>query len=165
MSKLRSKNTFYKKKRLEIAEITAEYGILQRTEELLRQRHEAIQQQLVTGACAVPFALPALGTASGSWGCCWDYSNSHPQLLLPWLKEPLGYKRYFCLLVLRLLYFVSIRTGLQILFRLRGLTLLFVNLYKCCLGQGWMLKLLFGIHRCSEGLENDQQQRGSKLLL
>ncbi|XP_056360291.1 intraflagellar transport protein 81 homolog isoform X2 [Oenanthe melanoleuca] len=46
VSKLRSKNTFYKKKRLEIAEITAEYGILQRTEELLRQRHEAIQQQL-----------------------------------------------------------------------------------------------------------------------
>ncbi|NWR75524.1 IFT81 protein, partial [Centropus unirufus] len=46
VTKLRSKNTFYKKKRLEIAEITAEYGILQRTEELLKQRHEAIQQQL-----------------------------------------------------------------------------------------------------------------------
>ncbi|KAK2522791.1 Ift81 [Columba guinea] len=46
VNKLRSKNTFYKKKRLEIAEITAEYGILQRTEELLKQRHEAIQQQL-----------------------------------------------------------------------------------------------------------------------
>ncbi|RMC05759.1 hypothetical protein DUI87_17302 [Hirundo rustica rustica] len=46
VSKLRSKNTLYKKKRLEIAEITAEYGILQRTEELLRQRHEAVQQQL-----------------------------------------------------------------------------------------------------------------------
>ncbi|NXU70029.1 IFT81 protein, partial [Oreotrochilus melanogaster] len=46
VNKLRSKNTFYKKKRLEIAEITAEYGILQRTEELLKQRHEAVQQQL-----------------------------------------------------------------------------------------------------------------------
>uniref|UniRef100_A0A8C4WL22 Intraflagellar transport protein 81 homolog n=1 Tax=Gopherus evgoodei TaxID=1825980 RepID=A0A8C4WL22_9SAUR len=46
VNKLRSKNTFYKKKRQEIAEITAEYGILQRTEELLKQRHEAIQQQL-----------------------------------------------------------------------------------------------------------------------
>ncbi|XP_017931954.1 intraflagellar transport protein 81 homolog [Manacus vitellinus] len=46
VNKLRSKNTLYKKKRLEIAEITAEYGILQRTEELLKQRHEAIQQQL-----------------------------------------------------------------------------------------------------------------------
>ncbi|NWH72897.1 IFT81 protein, partial [Piaya cayana] len=46
VNKLRSKSTFYKKKRLEIAEITAEYGILQRTEELLKQRHEAIQQQL-----------------------------------------------------------------------------------------------------------------------
>ncbi|NWR90033.1 IFT81 protein, partial [Furnarius figulus] len=46
VNKLRSKNTLYKKKRLEIAEITAECGILQRTEELLKQRHEAIQQQL-----------------------------------------------------------------------------------------------------------------------
>ncbi|NWH62187.1 IFT81 protein, partial [Geococcyx californianus] len=46
VNKLRSKNTFYKKKRLEIAEITAEYGILQRTEELLKQCHEAVQQQL-----------------------------------------------------------------------------------------------------------------------
>ncbi|KYO39754.1 intraflagellar transport 81-like protein isoform B [Alligator mississippiensis] len=46
VSKLRSKNTLYKKKRQEIAEITAEYGILQRTEELLKQRHDAIQQQL-----------------------------------------------------------------------------------------------------------------------
>ncbi|NWI95289.1 IFT81 protein, partial [Pitta sordida] len=46
VNKLRSKNTLHKKKRLEIAEITAECGILQRTEELLRQRHEAIQQQL-----------------------------------------------------------------------------------------------------------------------
>ncbi|XP_062999980.1 intraflagellar transport protein 81 homolog [Elgaria multicarinata webbii] len=48
VNKLRSKNTLYKKKRLEIAEITAEYGILQRTEELLTQRHEDIQQQLQT---------------------------------------------------------------------------------------------------------------------
>uniref|UniRef100_A0A8D0H2C1 Uncharacterized protein n=1 Tax=Sphenodon punctatus TaxID=8508 RepID=A0A8D0H2C1_SPHPU len=47
VNKLRSKNTLYKKKRLEIAEITAEFGILQRTEELLKQRHETIQQQLV----------------------------------------------------------------------------------------------------------------------
>ncbi|XP_057278589.1 intraflagellar transport protein 81 homolog [Pezoporus wallicus] len=46
VNKLRSKSTFYKKKRLEVAEITAEYGILQRTEELLKQHHEAIQQQL-----------------------------------------------------------------------------------------------------------------------
>ncbi|NXH10950.1 IFT81 protein, partial [Bucco capensis] len=46
VNKLRSKNTHYKKKRLEIARITADYGILQRTEELLKQRHEAIQQQL-----------------------------------------------------------------------------------------------------------------------
>ncbi|KAL7986646.1 hypothetical protein Chor_012929, partial [Crotalus horridus] len=47
VNKLRSKNTLYKKKRLEIAEISAEYGILQRTEELLKERHQDIQQQLV----------------------------------------------------------------------------------------------------------------------
>ncbi|XP_039218685.1 intraflagellar transport protein 81 homolog isoform X2 [Crotalus tigris] len=46
VNKLRSKNTLYKKKRLEIAEISAEYGILQRTEELLKERHQDIQQQL-----------------------------------------------------------------------------------------------------------------------
>ncbi|XP_053135619.1 intraflagellar transport protein 81 homolog isoform X1 [Hemicordylus capensis] len=44
--KLRSKSTLYKKKHLEIAEITAEYGILKRTEDLLMQRHKEIQQQL-----------------------------------------------------------------------------------------------------------------------
>uniref|UniRef100_A0A8D2N6V3 Intraflagellar transport protein 81 homolog n=1 Tax=Zonotrichia albicollis TaxID=44394 RepID=A0A8D2N6V3_ZONAL len=47
VSRLRSKNTLYKRRRQEVAEITAEYGILQRTEELLRQRHQATQQQLV----------------------------------------------------------------------------------------------------------------------
>uniref|UniRef100_A0A665WI30 Intraflagellar transport protein 81 homolog n=1 Tax=Echeneis naucrates TaxID=173247 RepID=A0A665WI30_ECHNA len=46
--KLRSKGTMYKKKRLDIAELKAEYGVLQRTEEILRQRHEIVQQKLVT---------------------------------------------------------------------------------------------------------------------
>ncbi|XP_071378182.1 intraflagellar transport protein 81 homolog isoform X2 [Centroberyx affinis] len=46
--KLRSKGTMHKKKRQEIAELKAEYGVLQRTEEILKQRHEAIQQQLQT---------------------------------------------------------------------------------------------------------------------
>ncbi|XP_056144491.1 intraflagellar transport protein 81 homolog [Lampris incognitus] len=44
--KLRSKGTVYKKKRQEMAELKAEYGVLQRTEEILKQRHESIQQQL-----------------------------------------------------------------------------------------------------------------------
>ncbi|XP_054628729.1 intraflagellar transport protein 81 homolog isoform X1 [Dunckerocampus dactyliophorus] len=44
--KLRSKGTVYKKKRQEIAELKAEYGILQRTEEILKQRHEAVQEKL-----------------------------------------------------------------------------------------------------------------------
>ncbi|XP_033476483.1 intraflagellar transport protein 81 homolog [Epinephelus lanceolatus] len=44
--KLRSKGTIYKKKRQEIAELKAEYGVLQRTEEILKQRHETVQQKL-----------------------------------------------------------------------------------------------------------------------
>lgn len=47
VGKLRSKGTVFKKKRQEMAELRAEYGILQRTEEILKQRHEAVQQQLV----------------------------------------------------------------------------------------------------------------------
>jgi len=46
--KLRSKGTVYKKQRHEIAELKAEYGVLQRTEEILKQRHETVQQKLVT---------------------------------------------------------------------------------------------------------------------
>ncbi|XP_053276443.1 intraflagellar transport protein 81 homolog [Pleuronectes platessa] len=44
--KLRSKGTVFKKKRQEIAEMKAEYGVLQRTEEILKQRHETVQQKL-----------------------------------------------------------------------------------------------------------------------
>uniref|UniRef100_W5MJU6 Intraflagellar transport protein 81 homolog n=1 Tax=Lepisosteus oculatus TaxID=7918 RepID=W5MJU6_LEPOC len=46
VSKLRSKGTVFKKKRQEIADMRAEYGVLQRTEEILKQRHEAVHQQL-----------------------------------------------------------------------------------------------------------------------
>uniref|UniRef100_A0A3Q1FQA1 Intraflagellar transport protein 81 homolog n=1 Tax=Acanthochromis polyacanthus TaxID=80966 RepID=A0A3Q1FQA1_9TELE len=46
--KLRGKGTVYKKKRQEIAELKAEYGVLQRTEEILKQRHETVQQKLQT---------------------------------------------------------------------------------------------------------------------
>uniref|UniRef100_UPI0037E727C5 intraflagellar transport protein 81 homolog n=1 Tax=Semicossyphus pulcher TaxID=241346 RepID=UPI0037E727C5 len=46
--KLRSKGTVYKKKRQEMAELIAEYGVLQRTEEILKQRHETVQQKLQT---------------------------------------------------------------------------------------------------------------------
>ncbi|XP_054906478.1 intraflagellar transport protein 81 homolog [Poeciliopsis prolifica] len=48
VAKLRSKGTTYKKKRQEIAELRAEYGVLQRTEEILRQRHDTVQQKLQT---------------------------------------------------------------------------------------------------------------------
>lgn len=46
VNKLRSKSTIYKKKRQEIAELRAELGVLTRTEEILRQRDENINQQL-----------------------------------------------------------------------------------------------------------------------
>ncbi|KAI4899499.1 hypothetical protein NFI96_011496 [Prochilodus magdalenae] len=48
VAKMRGKNITYKKKRQEIAELKAEFGILQRTEEILRQRHISEQQQLQT---------------------------------------------------------------------------------------------------------------------
>ncbi|XP_072244637.1 intraflagellar transport protein 81 homolog [Leuresthes tenuis] len=48
VGKLRSKGTAYKKKRQEIAELKAEYGVVQRTEEILKQRHETVQQKLQT---------------------------------------------------------------------------------------------------------------------
>lgn len=47
VGKLRSKGTVYKKKRQEIAELKAEYVVLQQTEDILKQRHEDIQQKLV----------------------------------------------------------------------------------------------------------------------
>ncbi|XP_029475988.1 intraflagellar transport protein 81 homolog isoform X2 [Rhinatrema bivittatum] len=46
VSKLRGKSTVFKKKRQEIAELRAEYGVLQRTEEILKQRHEVVQEQM-----------------------------------------------------------------------------------------------------------------------
>ncbi|KAM9391908.1 intraflagellar transport protein 81 homolog [Pholidichthys leucotaenia] len=46
--KLRSKGTVYKKKCHEITELKAEVGVLQRTEEILKQRQEAVQQKLQT---------------------------------------------------------------------------------------------------------------------
>ncbi|KAM4576996.1 intraflagellar transport protein 81 homolog [Odontesthes bonariensis] len=48
VGKLRSKGTTYKKKRQEMAELKAEYGVVQRTEEILKQRHETVQQKLQT---------------------------------------------------------------------------------------------------------------------
>lgn len=47
VAKMRGKSSTYKKKRQEIAELKAEYGVLQRTEEILKERHTAGHQQLV----------------------------------------------------------------------------------------------------------------------
>ncbi|KAM9811131.1 intraflagellar transport protein 81 homolog [Neosynchiropus ocellatus] len=48
VARMRSKGTVYKKKRQEIAEMKAEYGVLQRTEEILQQRHETVLEKLKT---------------------------------------------------------------------------------------------------------------------
>ena len=50
VNKLRSKSTVFKKKRQEIAELRAEAGVLSRTEEILKNREDAINQQLVSWA-------------------------------------------------------------------------------------------------------------------
>lgn len=47
VSRLRSKGTAYKKKRQVMSEMRAEFGVLQRTEEILRERHQDVHQQLV----------------------------------------------------------------------------------------------------------------------
>ena len=47
VNKLRSKSTVYKKKRAELAELRAEGGVLSRTDEILKQRNEHINRQLV----------------------------------------------------------------------------------------------------------------------
>ncbi|XP_072271992.1 intraflagellar transport protein 81 homolog [Pyxicephalus adspersus] len=46
LSKLRGKSLVFKKKRQELADLTAECGVLQRTEQILKQRHESLQQHL-----------------------------------------------------------------------------------------------------------------------
>ncbi|CAH2295863.1 intraflagellar transport 81 homolog isoform X1 [Pelobates cultripes] len=48
VSKLRGKSTVFKKKRQEMAELSAECGVLQRTEQVLKHRHDHMQQQLQT---------------------------------------------------------------------------------------------------------------------
>ncbi|XP_015780913.1 PREDICTED: intraflagellar transport protein 81 homolog [Acropora digitifera] len=48
VNKLRGKSTVYKKKRQELAEIRAEYGVLARTEEILRGKDETYQEQLAS---------------------------------------------------------------------------------------------------------------------
>lgn len=46
VNKLRGKSTVYKKKRQELAELRAEYGVLARTEEILKGKDDTFQQQM-----------------------------------------------------------------------------------------------------------------------
>ena len=47
VAKLRGKGSTHKKRRAELAELKAENGVLERTEEVLRQRNQDVLQQLV----------------------------------------------------------------------------------------------------------------------
>ncbi|KAJ0067822.1 hypothetical protein NL108_011044, partial [Boleophthalmus pectinirostris] len=48
VTRLRSKGTQYKMRQKELAEIQTEYGVLQRTEDILTKEHEAVQKRLET---------------------------------------------------------------------------------------------------------------------
>lgn len=62
----------YKKQRQEITELKAEYAVLQQTEDILKQRHEDIQQKLViyvsitSDQRSIKQAAGGGGVASGS---------------------------------------------------------------------------------------------------
>ena len=49
VNKLRTKSTVFRKKRQEMAELRAEAGVLSRTEEILKNRQENVNKQLVSG--------------------------------------------------------------------------------------------------------------------
>lgn len=48
VSKLRTKSTHYKQSRAQLSELKAEHGVLSRTEQLLKQKHEHLQKTLRT---------------------------------------------------------------------------------------------------------------------
>lgn len=49
VNKLRTKSTIFKKKRQEMAELRAEAGVLSRTGEILKNRQDNVNKQLVSG--------------------------------------------------------------------------------------------------------------------
>jgi len=55
VNKLRTKNTVYKKKKVELSGLRAELGVLARTDEVLTQRHQALDRKLVSTATIVTF--------------------------------------------------------------------------------------------------------------
>lgn len=81
VAKMRGKNITYKKKRQEMAEVKAEFGVLQRTEEVLRQRHTAAQQHLVSKwpaplPCVLPLHLHILPVNSHGLVLFWTEITS-----------------------------------------------------------------------------------------
>lgn len=57
MTKLKGKSNTYKKKRQEQSELRAEVGVLSRTEEILKQRFDQVQQILVRTSMYSPFCI------------------------------------------------------------------------------------------------------------
>ena len=63
MAKLRVKGSTHKKRRAELAELKAENGVLERTEEILHQRNQDVLQQLVPdGLPSVHNTRPTIST-------------------------------------------------------------------------------------------------------
>ena len=50
VTKLRTKSTTYKKKKMELSGLRAELGVLARTEEVLGQRHDVLDRKLVSAS-------------------------------------------------------------------------------------------------------------------
>ena len=61
VAKLRVKGSTHKKRRAELAELKAENGVLERTEEILHQRNQDVLQQLV-GLPSVHNTRPTIST-------------------------------------------------------------------------------------------------------
>lgn len=88
MGKLRSKGTVYKKQRQEIAELKAEYAVLQQTEDILKQRHEDIQQKLVIYVSITSDQRSIKQAAEG--GSCLSFCCTFQTLLGLWVEATPG---------------------------------------------------------------------------
>ena len=88
VNKLRGKSTIFKKRRQEMAELRAEAGVLSRTEEILKNRQEHVNKQLVRThnsfnmlhniSLFFQFFLP-FATICGSFLCRWHECKLVPE--------------------------------------------------------------------------------------
>lgn len=55
VNKLRGKSSVYKMKRAELSDLRAEYGILSRTEEILKAKDAQLLEQLASYSCPIKY--------------------------------------------------------------------------------------------------------------